>query len=94
MTFKQHIPPMVDTDTPPIAFAFETADELLAHPWIAEWKGDPGFRRYSVSRQSDDVSLLMAEYERGKIGWWVLGYLRDGDAAALGLPQWKQPEAA
>ncbi len=83
---------MVDIgDAAPIAFAFESADELLAHPWIAEWKADPGFHRYSVSRQSGDVSLLMAEYERGKIGWWVLGYLRDGDAAALGLPAFHTP---
>ena len=94
MTFKQHIPPMVSTDRAPEHFRFETADELLAHPWIAEWKTDPGFTRYSVSLFSADTALLMAEYNRGKVGWWVLGYLRDGDARALGLPLFHTPKEA
>ena len=94
MTFRQHIPPMVDTDAPPIAFAFETAAELLANPWIAQWKDDPGFTRYSVSLYSGEVSLLMVEYDRGEVGWWVLGYLRDGDPHALGLPFFHTPAAA
>lgn len=93
MTFKQHIPPMVSTDRAPEHFRFETADELLAHPWIAEWETDPGFTRYSVSLFSADSALLMAEYNRGKVGWWwVLGYLRDGDARALGLPLFQAPK--
>lgn len=82
---------MVTTDTPPVTFTFETADELLANPCIAEWKGDPGFERYSVSLFAPEVSLLMVEYNRGAVGWWVLGYLRDGDPRALGLPIFHAP---
>ena len=91
MTFKQHIPPMVTTDAPPVGFEFDTADELLANPWIAQWKNDPGFTRYSVSLFSPGTALLMAEYTRGQVGWWVLGYLRDGNARALGLPLFHTP---
>ena len=95
MTFKQHIPPMVSTDQTPEYFRFETADELLAALQMApNGRLDPGSLRYSVSLFSADTALLMAEYNRGKVGWWVLGYLRDGDARALGLPLFHTPEAA
>ena len=92
MTFKQHVPPMVTTDAPPVAFEFQTADELLANPWIAEWKNDPGFTRYSMRLYLSGIALLIAEYNRGATGWAVLGYLRGGDPRALGLPPFHTPE--
>ena len=94
--FKQHIPPMVTTDAPPFEFSFETADELLAHPWIAEWKDEPGFERYSVSPYTDYTSLLMVEFSPRDPRFWVLGYLGGGDPQALGLPPFRHapPEAA
>jgi hypothetical protein len=92
MTFKQHIPAFVDTDTPPVTFEFQTAAELLAHPWVDQWTREARFLRYSVGEYTGDVALLSEEDDTGA-HWCVLGYLRPGpDALALGLPRWKHPE--
>ena len=85
---KQHIPSSISGLEPGVA-TVETAAELLAVPWVDSWTRDPGFYRFSVNHEYVPP-LLMAERESGR-EWWVVAYLRDGDASGLGLPKWEKP---
>ncbi len=86
MIFVRHIPTFVDTDGSDgnAPWRFETLEELLANPWFTGWVAEPGFFRFSLC----DRDTLMLERKQGR-WWWVLGYLREGDPASLGLPKWE-----
>ena len=80
MHFRQHVPGSCD-GVEPYSFYFETTEDLLEHPRVAEYQqdnytGHGAFHRYSRSRHGDET-LLMAEYDGGK-HWWVVGYI-DGE---------------
>ena len=59
----------------------ETLDELLSVPWVAEWKLDKRFHKFSVSGR-----YLMAELDNGR-KWWVVAFFVDGNDE-FELPQW------
>lgn len=86
---SQHIPGFVDGVTPHIA-RVETQAELLATPWVAQYKdffvGKP-FYRFSLSRDPLSLPLLMAEFDEGR-HWWVVGLVKEG-ADELTLPTWE-----
>lgn len=67
-------------DEAPLIVSFETLDELLAVPFVAQWKDSPNFYRFSVSDE-----WLMAELRGGR-EWWVVAKLPDGFPE--GLPKW------
>jgi hypothetical protein len=88
LKFVQHIPPLAGVD--PFEFEFATSDELLAHRWIARQSKDPGFYRFSLSNVVG-IPILMLERNGGR-EYRVLGYIMEGERAALDLPDWQQPE--
>lgn len=85
MTFKQHIPGFI-SGVDPVSFPFSSLDELLQNEIIRRWATDPAFYRFSLS----DKDTLMAEMDGGK-KWWVVGFIKDGDATSLVLPAWTVP---
>jgi len=69
---------------------FNTTKELLNIHWIKNFKENPNFHRFSISRDERDVPQhkLMAEYEKG-LEWWVVAFIRDEDISAINdLPDW------
>lgn len=89
---RQHIPGAVSGVEPACADV-ETAEELLALEWVAQWTeplGGDAFYRFSFSVVSSDAAaLLLVEYDEGR-RWWVVAHLT-GDAPS-GLPVWNPPE--
>lgn len=82
----QYVPGCVDGESVvPFSDAFSTVEELLALPWVAQWRNLPGcpFRRFSLS---DGGRRLMAEYLAGQHKWWVVGHL---EKPLEGLPEWE-----
>lgn len=59
---------------------FNTLEELLDIPFIADWKKDNGFYRYSVGRdlayRMKLTLMLIAEFDDG-YRWFVIGFLDD-----------------
>lgn len=89
MRFVQHIPPFAETGAPPLEFAFKTIDELLANEWIARWKADRNFHRYSIARDHEPP-LLMVEQDNGS-KWWVIGRIFEPHEDELKkLPEWNR----
>lgn len=84
-TVRQHIPGFL-TGHEPVVAEFDTLEELLAVPFVAHWKSNPGFHRFSMNVEVG-LSYLMAEYHNGK-EWWVVGYL---SGSIPGLPRWEIP---
>ena len=86
----QNIPAFVETGEPPGGAEFATLAELLAVPFVARWKENTGFIRFSKSEE-----CLMAELgpsTRNPEGaYWVVGFLRD--PAAVDLPKWIETES-
>lgn len=78
----QHIPGFVETEKEPERVDFDTLEELLAIPFVASWKADPPFERFSLS-----MNHLMAEMKDGS--YWVVGYLQHPELVQL--PQWRGP---
>lgn len=86
MKITQHIPSFIDTDVPTRVADFESTDELLKVPWVAQWAKSYHKYGFYVS-----YSCLMIDGIRynGKREWWVIGYLDDPDQ--VDLPTWKAP---
>jgi hypothetical protein len=82
---KQHIPTFFDGFERKRA-RIACAEDLDSIDWIEAWRRDPGFRQFSVVRDSGPLTL-MAEYHDGK--FWVLAYLSED---LPNLPSWKKPE--
>lgn len=84
MKIRQHVPNFVDIPPAPEE-EFNSPEELLAIPWVVNFKGLRGdkFDKFVKSKHRDSY-LLMATYENGK-HWWVVGYL-DGEPNFL--PEW------
>lgn len=53
---------------------FYTLDELLDIAFVKEWTHAPGFSRYSQMRYTDDMYLLIAEFNEGKV-WCKVGFI-------------------
>ena len=66
-----------------------TLAELLAIPFVADWREDPGFDHYAFCLVIDRW-ILMAILDEGK-RWYVLGYL-DQLPQEDGLIMWTPPE--
>ena len=92
-TILQHLPGFVD-GTPEQA-TFDTLEELLALPFVAEWRAHAqpwgnAFYRYSLS-QDVAGAFLMAEFDKGA-EWYVIGTLTDAvDGRLTSLPRWEEP---
>lgn len=63
----------------------ENVAAMLALPWVASWKNDPRFHRFSYNDRN-----LMAEFDGGKV-WHVVAVIEEGDVPAAELPDWKAP---
>lgn len=75
---RQHIPDFCEGFDKATA-AFDSLDELLKIPFVANFMSSPNFHQFSVSDNH-----LMAEYRGGR-EWWVVGYLKNPN---IGLPAW------
>ena len=73
--------------------SFNSLEELFAIEFVNNFtknpinEPDPRFHKFSKSTPSEDTTILMAEYEEGKV-WWVVGYLSDADEIVKELPLW------
>lgn len=73
---------------------FNTTDELLNIDWVKNFKENPNFHRFSISRDESKIldkpqHTLMAEYKNG-FGWWGVAFIRDEDISGINdLPEWK-----
>jgi hypothetical protein len=82
----QHIPSFVETrDDPRKAGAFTTLDELERVPFVAGWKSEPGFVRFSLSGNAL-IAELAPDDEEPAGAHWVVGFIEN--PRALDLPQW------
>jgi hypothetical protein len=52
--------------------SFNSLDELIKIEWIASWKEDKDFHKFSISREQ----WLMCEL-KGGTEWWVVGYFHE-----------------
>lgn len=96
-TITQRLPGYIE-GTPEIA-TFDTLAELLAVPFVAEWRarGQPfgdHFYRFSQSHVATGEMVLMAEFDKGA-EWYVVGWLLDVEPGRLAaLPRWVEPPEA
>lgn len=79
--FKQHLPGFVEGFEPG-EFEFQTTEELLRHPLLAEYAAAFGFSHFAISDE-----LVMAVYADGE-NWLVAGYVSDPDS--VDLPKWRK----
>ena len=93
MKVRQHIPGFVDND--PVITEVDSATQLLALPFVQNWKhgppflSDKGFHRFSVHRnywgnteqdpKTQQIHLLLAEFDQG-YQWWVVANLTGSDS--------------
>ena len=71
---------------------FDTAEELLQAPWLksfAESGKDREFYQFSLSPHTKNQTLLMAEYNEGRV-WWVAAMINDFPDVKFHsfLPEW------
>lgn len=76
----QHIPPMVETGSPPESGSFSTVEELEQIPFVKRFMEIPGFFRLA----QNDGYLIMESHEGRH--WWVLGRMAE---AQDDLPEWR-----
>lgn len=86
-SIRQHVPSFVDIyPAKPEIATFSSLEELLAIPFVAQWRNTPGFIRFSKS----DNARLMAEIRPSKTepagSYWVVGTLLD--PSTVDLPAW------
>lgn len=83
-TIKQHRPAFFSGFENEVV-SFDTLEELLAIPFVANFAQDMDhpFHRFSID---GDGRTLMAEYDDGYV-WWVVGFI--DDASGLDLPMWQ-----
>lgn len=60
---------------------FETAEQLLAIPWVARYASLDGFRQFVQDR-----GRLMAMYQGGRL-WRTVGHLKE---PVEGVPVWRK----
>jgi hypothetical protein len=91
MTITQHLPAYFTGFSKKVV-AFETLDDLLEIPFVANFTTLPDFYRFSLWREDADPRFgvpaqvrLMAECENGR-RWWVVGRI---DGTPPDLPTWK-----
>ena len=75
MRITQHIPAFVSGFKPQQA-EFSTVVELLDIPFVARWRNDPEFVRFTKALRTIGSDLLMA---RLRNAFWVVGYITDPD---------------
>lgn len=78
--FVQHIPPMVQTDTPPATLDFSTQEQLEAWLLTQHYGTKDDFSHYAISGNS------LIEVSNNGFYWWVVGYVKP---APPWLPEWK-----
>jgi hypothetical protein len=81
----QHVPAFVDAE--PQRAEFDTLDELLAVPWVAQWQ-DPKTTGHQFCRFCISEELLIVEADEGR-WWWVVGRLSHPERVQL--PPWRGP---
>jgi hypothetical protein len=88
-TIRQYRPAFIEGADPSIV-SFETVDELMATTFVARFRTEPDFYRFSLfggrdgMRDGGTVSL-MAEYDSGR-RWFVVGYI---EGQPIDLPTWE-----
>lgn len=80
---KQHFPAFCEGFDAKLE-RIESAADLDSIEWIRSWREDPGFYRFSVTRDPDYLKLLMAEFDQGR-KWYVVGILSND---LPDLPAW------
>lgn len=74
-------------DEPPETAEVGDLAALYRVPWIARWKDDPRFHRFSLA----DGIHLMAELRGGR-EWWVIATIAGSRRSLRGLPEWRPPK--
>jgi len=83
---RRHVPSFVDMDEEPETVEFTTVEELLEIPFVNDWNRDEDFFRFSIGSRKNRISLLMAEFDKGK-AWYVVGHMENVND--IELPDWK-----
>ena len=86
---RQHIPDvpeLKDKGVEAQTANFETCQELLELPWVAQWKKQEKFHRWC---RSDAGDMLMVENEEGD-WWWVVAYVTPGSIDGLPVVKCKE----
>jgi len=65
---------------------FQSTEELMEIDFVKGYSRHPDFSRYSIKRDSQIRTPLLAEYQNGK--WMVVGFLV-GDVHSIQLDDWK-----
>lgn len=91
MRIKRYVPAFIDIEDEPDGNEreFNTLEELLEIPFVKRKIFD-GFKRFSISYDSDKDSgcYLMAEYNDGSD--WVAGFIYGCDTKNPILPRWEK----
>lgn len=101
MKVRQHIPGFVENL--PEEHEVTNLEELLELMFVARWKEEPAFHRFSVTRnywanattspgdgRAEQMHILMVELEEG-YKWWGIAYLSGDDSLEIleSLPEWE-----
>jgi hypothetical protein len=86
---RQHIPDIPELKDKGVEAQnsrFSSCQELLALPWVAQWKKQNKFHRWCRSDRGD---MLMVENEDGT-WWWVVAYVTPGSVEGLPVVRCKK----
>jgi hypothetical protein len=80
---REHVPQFVEGVTPR-RVEFEMLEQLLAIPWVAEFR-DLRTTGHLFYRFSKSGGKLMVECDKGD-WWWVVGHIKHPEL--VDLPEW------